>query len=615
MAELVFRIDAAEPARRELEISLEIPAAAFPGPGAGDRELFLPTWTPGSYLIREYARQLGPVEVVPGGGAQPIRCEKVAKNRFRLPETSGAMTVRYRVYAHELSVRTAHVDDLQAYWNHACLLLWPVGAQALAARILITLPADWSHACALPETAATSVADTTAPARPGSRTICLHAENLDRAIDAPFLAGRLHRLDWDILGVPHSVACSGLGSVAVPASLQQDFNAIVQTAADVFGGSLPYGRYLFQCLFTDSGHGGLEHADSTTLLMSRTALHDRKGYLEFLSLAAHELFHAWNVKRMRPRELWQYDYENENYTRLLWLMEGWTAYFDDLLTLRAGIASREEYLRALADNLDRMRGNQGRFVLSLEESSFDAWIRLYRPDENTRNSSQNYYGNGAVAAACLDLRIRKLTGGARGLDHVVRQLFERTFGAGRGYTREDVDAVLHEVAGPAATETLHQLVDGELDPDLHAVFADVGIKVVDDGAGSPFLGLTFEAGGTTVAAIQRGSAADAAGLAPQDELLALQSLRVNGGTWRGVLAAVARVGEPLSVLYSRRGMIGTCYAIPTASPGSLRLVPAPEANAEQVALRDSWLATRLPIQPTGPAGQADQEAAGSEPRV
>ena len=586
MAELAFRIDVTDPARRELEVTLEVPAGVVPaGP---DRQLFLPTWTPGSYLIREYARQLGPVELVRDEPQPLIRCEKVGKNRFRLPESAGeAFRVRYRVYAHELSVRTADVGDTHAYWNHACVLLWPVAADQHGARIEVEMPGHWTHACSLP-----SVVPTAPPVdHRDTRTICLVARDIDHAIDSPFLAGQLLRMDWDILGVPHTVVCSGLAGVAPPISLQQDITAIVQSAAAVFGGTLPYERYLFTCLFTDSGHGGLEHAESTTLLMSRTALHDRKGYLEFLSLAAHELFHAWNVKRMRPVEFWRYDYENENYTRLLWLIEGWTAYFDDLLTLRAGLSRRDEYLGTLAENLDRMRSSPGRFVLSLEESSHDAWIRLYRPDENTRNSSQNYYGNGAVAAACLDLRIRQLTRGQSSLETVIRRLFEQTLGAGRGYSRSDVEAVLADVAGRPAVQALASLVDGPLDPDLPGMFHSVGIQVVEEGAGSPFLGITFEGGGTSIASVQRGSAAHDSGLAPGDEILALQGLRVRAGNWKAVLSAVARVGQSLEVLYVRRGVIGTCRAVPSASQGTIRLSPSPDATAEQVALRETWLMT------------------------
>lgn len=582
MAELVFRIDVADPTLREVEVTLEIPANAFAA--EGERVLFLPTWTPGSYLIREYSRHLGPVELLDADGVPIARCLKVSKNRFRIGASHGEpIRLRYRVYAHELSVRTAHIDDRHAYWNHACLLLWPVDRPDCSARIMVDLPADWSHACAL-----TQVAADPAPT-PACQRIALQAHDLDEVVDSPFLAGHLHRLDWSILGTAHTVVLDGLEGVPVPATLQRDFAAIVQSAAAVFGGTLPYQRYLFQCLFTDRGHGGLEHAESTTLLMSRTALHDRKGYLEFLSLAAHELFHAWNVKRMRPAELWRFDYENENYTRLLWLMEGWTAYFDDLLTLRAGLSIREEYLAALAGNIDRMRAGQGRFVLSLEESGFDAWIRLYRPDENTRNSSQNYYGNGAVAAACLDLTIRKISNGARSLDDVIRTIYHRTYEVGRGYRRADVDDVLREIAGEEAVATLANLVDGVLDPDLESVFAAVGIAVVAEGAGAPFLGITFESGGTVVASVQREAPAHLAGIAPGDEVLALQGLRVTSGNWREVLTSAGRVGEPLAVLHSRRGVIAERVAQPTPSPGTIRLVPKADASAEQIAMRNGWL--------------------------
>ncbi len=584
VALLDYQLDATRPSHRHLSVTAEFPLDAW-GQDTSFPEVFLPVWTPGSYLVREYSRHLGRVLAEDAATGVPIACEKVAKNRLRLDARARPerIRLRYIVYAHELSVRTADLTDQHAYWNHACLLLWPATVGPCRARLEIHLPPGWTAATALPPAAGTDSAA-------AGTVLHFAADDLDHAVDSPFLAGcSLQILEWRVLGVVHRVALDGLGRVPPPPTLQQDLTAIIEAAAAIFGGRLPYEHYVFQCLFTARGHGGLEHSNSTTLLASRTALHDRKGYCEFLSLAAHELFHAWNVKRMRPREFWCYDYEQENYTSMLWLVEGWTAYYDDLLCLRAGRFTREEYLDALAVNLNAMRASEGRFRLSLAESSFDAWIRLYRPDENTRNSSQNYYTHGAAAAACLDLTIRLATGGDRSLDDVIRTLYASTYARGRGFTRDDVDAAVLESGGAPAVETLRGFVDGVLDPDAQGLLGRFGVDTRITGADRPFLGISFEAGGTIVASVHAGSPADLAGIAPGDEILAIQGLRVDSSSWQDVYRAVARVGQALDILWARRGIIGTGSALPTPGQGTLQLSVSATATPEQLQLRDGWL--------------------------
>ncbi len=581
---LDFCIDATRPELRELLVTLEfdLPDRA----GAEPVQLFLPTWTPGSYLIREYARHLGRVAAMDAADRTALPCHKVAKNRFELhpAPTTRRVRVSYRVYAHELTVRTADVTADHAFWNHACVLLWPVEAAGWTARIRVEHRADWRLACSLPrEAAATPVA--------GDHTAAttLLATDLDAAIDAPCLVGTFQQLEWRVDGVAHGVALDGLATVSLPPTLLDDLTRIVVQARRVFGGALPYRSYLFLCLFSDTGHGGLEHRDSSTLLASRTACAGGKGYREFLGLAAHELFHAWNVKRMRPAQFWRYDYEHENHTELLWLIEGWTAYYDDLLCRRAGLLGREEYLQLLGKNIDTLRATPGRHALSLSESSFDAWIRLYRPDANTRNSSQNYYLNGSLAALCLDAFLRHHSDGAASLDDVVRRLYADTHEQGRGYTRHDVDVALAAYGGPAAVEFLATLVDGPLDPDFAAVLAPLGIRVTSEPGDRPHLGVTFTPGGTTIASVETGTPAHVAGLAPGDELLAVQELRVDAARWGEIWKAVARAGEPVAVLLSRRGVIRTCSVTPEPSRGTTKLQIDPDAPPRRLRVLEGWL--------------------------
>lgn len=601
---LRFVLDATRPETRHLRVALEFDTQTS-DPGAPSIELFLPTWTPGSYLVREYSRHLSRVRALDAASGEPLPCAKSAKNRFTIAIAPSTRRVRveYSVHAHELSVRTADLTAGHAYWNHACVLLWPVGQPNVGAEILVRKPAGWRLACSLPRRTADSRVLPWPTAATGSGATLqtaveetLVAASLDEAVDAPCLVGTGAWLEFVVEGVPHGVVLDGLGGLTAPSSLPQDLSAIVRAAAGVFGGRLPYAHYLFLCLFTAEGHGGLEHGESTTLLVSRTALRTDKGYREFLSLAAHELFHAWNVKRLRPTEFWNYDYEHENYTELLWLIEGWTAYYDDLLCLRAGLTSVDEYLAVAARNITGMRSAPGRFRLSLAESSFDAWIRLYRPDANTKNSSQNYYGNGAVAAMCLDLQLRAATAGRSCLDDVLRSLYAATFAAGRGYRREDVFAAVASIGGPECVAALRAWTEGVLDPDLAILLAPFGLRLVPKDAGRPFLGLSFEAGKTTVATVQADTPAEASGIAPGDEILALAGLRVDSDRWGDVLQAVATVGQPIEVLLARRGVVAQLVITPSAGVGALTIERDPGAGAAAVSLRDAW----LPNQRTAP---------------
>lgn len=567
----------------ELSVALEIPMPADVR-DRGRFELFLPTWTPGSYLIREFAKHLSRVEAKDAGNGTPLPLRKIAKNRFEVLETRQVERLRidYRVYAHELTVRTADVTGDHAFWNHACILLWPVGDDNREARITLDLPAGWDVATALPRSAEPSRVQVT------RQRITLLASGMEHAFDSPVLTGTVQRVPWTTRGIPHEVVLDGLEGVAPPPTLAQDLHRIVEVAADVFGLPLPYERYVFLCLFAADGHGGLEHSESTTLLFSRTSLRSDKGYREFLALAAHELFHAWNVKRLRPAEFWRYDYEQENYTSLLWLLEGWTAYYDDLLCLRAGLLTPADYLGIVAKSIQSLWNTPGRRQSSLHESSFDAWIRLYRPDENTRNSSLNYYAHGAIAAMCMDLEVRAVTNGARCLDHVLRHLYANTFTAGRGFTEHDVWAAFEAIADARVAEQARRLVHDHLEPNLGEVLAGIGVKLELRDTERPHLGLQFDAGATTVGSVTRDSPAHRAGLQPGDEILAIHNLRVTSTTWPDVFQAVAAVGRPLEVLFARRGAVRSTSATPEPGQGTVTLTLA-EASEAIASLRNGWL--------------------------
>jgi predicted metalloprotease with PDZ domain len=592
---LRFEIDVQNPALRQIGVSLEADVQAWPAvestPPSPDRiglVLFLPTWTPGSYLVREYSRHLSHPVVEDADTGEILACEKVTKNRFRIDAraTTRTMRIRYRVYAHELTVRTADLTADHAYWNHACVLLWPVDALEQKATVVVRMPVSWSLVSALEQHPPGQAESRGAQ---GARATRLNAQSFDELVDSPCLAGALEVHSFEVAGVRHTIALDGLGSVRPPDGLVEDFTAVVRAAAAVFGGCLPYPNYLFQCLFAADGHGGLEHANCTTLLASRTALRSEKGYREFLALAAHELFHAWNVKRLRPVEFWRYDYEHENYTRFLWLIEGWTAYYDDLLCVRAGLTSVPDYLATVATSVNAMLTGPGRLQLSLADSSFDAWIRLYRPDENTRNSSQNYYGNGAIAALCLDLALRHATGGRNSLDDVLRSLLANTFEQGRGYTTADVHGALATIGGDELVTQLRTWIEGPLEPRLAESLAVVGVRMTMRDTERPSLGVTFESGSTVIATVAYGSAAEVGGLQPGDEILAIENLRVDASRWPDVVASVTAIDQQASVLHARRGYIRTALVTPRSGIGTVAFELDEAAGEAQVALRESWL--------------------------
>jgi len=594
LSELSFRLDVREPARRCIAVSLEADLDVLvrtPAPGGQPSRvvLFMPTWTPGSYLIREYSRHMGPVAAVDVHSGCPIVCTKIGKNRFAIECPPGCHRVRfsYEVYAHELTVRTADVTPEHAYWNHACVLVWPLGRPELPATIAVRTPSGWDVATSLRRISCS-----------GDETV-FAACNMDEAMDSPFLAGRFQRLDLRIRDVPHQIVLEGLGDVPVPENFVASVSAIVERTAEVFGGELPYRNYLFLCLFAEEGHGGLEHRDSTTLLSARTALRSGKTYQSFLGLLAHEFFHVWNVKRMRPEEFWAYDYETENYTSLLWLAEGFTAYYDDLICLRAGVLEVDDYLAILGQSLTTCLSASGRQKQSLSAASYDAWIRLYRPDENTRNSTQNYYVNGSLAALSLDLTIRSATDGRRNLDDALRQLYRATYTRGRGYRRSDVEQCLAEAAGRDLKTILTQLVDGPLDPDFSTLFPSFGLELTNKDRDKPYLGLSFDKG-TTIGQVSDDGPAFRSGLAPGDEILALADLRVTADRWQETMASVGVIGKPLRVLVSSRGRIVERVVTPSANPiGTITVAEAPNPSGRQLALRDGWLG-RDRIERSGP---------------
>ena len=451
--------DAAEQARQAaaapepLRYTLSFPApqthyveveASVPTRGRPQIELEMAVWTPGSYLVREFSRHVEDVRASAGGQERPV--EKTAKNRWRVQTGSApSVSVRYRVYGREMSVRTNFIEADFALINSAATFLTLADDTGPRPHeVALTLPAEWK---------------TTMTGLPEAADGLQHhyrAADFDTLVDSPIVAGNPAVYEFSVQGKPHFLVNVGEGGVWDGPRSAADAQRIVETQA-AFWGQLPYDKYVFINMITE-GTGGLEHRNSTVLMTSRWRTRARRGYVDWLSLVSHEFFHAWNVKRLRPVELGPFEYERENYTRTLWVAEGLTDYYGDLLAVRAGVITPEEYLVALSETIASLQTTPGRLSQSVEEASFDAWIRYYRQDENTPNTTISYYTKGAVIGFLLDLEIRKATNNSRSLDDLMTEAYARYSGA-KGYTSAEFRALASEVAGVDLSAWLRTALD------------------------------------------------------------------------------------------------------------------------------------------------------------
>jgi predicted metalloprotease with PDZ domain len=552
-------------------------------------ELAMPVWTPGSYLVREYSRHVQEIEVSDAERGKALRWTKTRKNRIRieLPPDCKKVLVTYRVFANELTVRTADVADEHALVNAACVLYWPTGAAGQRARVVWEVPPGWLVASPLVRNGV----------EPGP-SVAWDAASLEELVDSPMLGGKLEVLSFRVLGKPHVFVLEGLAGVPAAPSLVADTTKIIEQAERVFGVGLPYERYQFLAAFTDQGRGGLEHRDCCALVSPRTTFEPRKSYEEFLGLVAHEFFHVWNVKRMRPADLWAVDLEQENYTTLLWVAEGMTSYYDDLLCRRAGLLSVERYLGILADSIADVLRTPGRLVHTLSQASFDAWIKFYRPDENSRNSSHSYYVSGSLAALILDLQIRSRSAGARSLDDAMALLYRSTFLEGRGYAREDVVHCLNQAAAADLSPLVHALVDRPFNPDFAELLAPFGLELKFDAGTTPYFGVQFKPDSLVLANVVAGGPAAAGGLSPGDELLGLNGQRVTHQNWSQVVESSCRAAAKASVLLARRSVLLERTVVPAVDPvGTPSLKQRQDPTQLQRSLQESWLAIPRAPQP------------------
>jgi predicted metalloprotease with PDZ domain len=553
----------------------------------GAVELSMAAWTPGSYLIREFARHVQDLSLADGTG-RAIEVVKVAKDRWRASVTGDELVVRYLVYGWELTVRTNHIDESHAFLNGAPTYLWIEALRGEPVEIVVEPPAGWEVATALEG----------GPTR-------FRAVDLDELLDSPLHLGPGAIAETAAAGRPLRLATWGSPYPASPTVGEQllaDVRKIVETHAQLFGG-VPYQAYTFLLMLAPGTYGGLEHRASAAVLSSPFAFTSRKTYEELLELLSHEFFHTWNVKRIRPRPLGPFDYGREAYTRSLWVMEGLTSYYDRYALRRAGLQSVKRYLDRLLEDWGKLLATPGRHKQSVLDSSFDAWIKLYRPDENSVNSTVSYYLKGSLVCLALDLEIRRRSGGRRGLDDVVRHLW-------RSYGERDLpfeDAEVEREFSRASELDLSDLfarwVRGREDPDLAGALLGAGLLLKathpkdEDVEGPPaWLGINARTDGarTFVASVPSGGPAAEHGLYAGDEIVALDGYRVDERALDRRIAS-RRAGERVRLTVFRRDELHELEVVlRERPPDKLEIVPVEDPTSEQAALHQAWLGEAHP---------------------
>ncbi|UOQ77109.1 PDZ domain-containing protein [Hymenobacter sp. 5516J-16] len=501
----------------------------------------MPVWAPGSYLVREFAKNVEGFEAT--AGTEKLRVEKVTKNTWRIYHPKARnFAVRYRVYAFELSVRTSFIDAAHGYLNGTSVFMYPAEEKQLPSTLEVKPAAGWSQV-------STSL-------KPAGGTFTYRAANYDELADSPIEIGNQKIYTFTANGTPHTVAMFGDPKVDT-ARLTRDMQRVCEQAQKVVGQN-PLDRYVFIVHNIDRGTGGLEHLFSTTLSVSRNAYSSEAGWKGFLGLVAHEYFHLWNVKRIRPVALGPFNYDQENYTRMLWVSEGGTEYFSNLIVQRAGFVSPDEYLGDLSNGINRVENTPGNRQQSAAESSFDAWIKYYRPNENSSNTGISYYDKGEVIGAVLDLMIINETKGQKNLDDVMRYLYDQYYKKlGRGFTDEEYQDAVAKVAGRRFDDFFRRHVYGvETLPYEQALgYAGLQLRVAPAAATEASLGASVSpAGGKqTVTSVVREGSAWQGGLSVGDEILAVDGARVTDDVNR--LLANRAPGSEVKLLVNRDGLV------------------------------------------------------------
>ena len=620
MADILYRLSLPDP--RTHLVSVEMEAGGVHEPVS----LVMPAWTPGSYLIREFARNVVQLDAT-DGARTPLPYQKTDKHTWRIEAPAdGTLRARWVVHADDLTVRTSHVDGSHASIIGAGVFMFLDGRQGEPVEVQVHAPQGWRVTTALEQVGEGRY----------------RAADFDELVDSPLEIGVHQVVQWLVNGVPHQYAIWGRGN-ADPRRLAQDTTRIVLAEREIFG-TLPYPHYTFLLHLSSGGGGGLEHRNCTSLLADRWGFRGM-AYESFLGLAAHELFHAWNGKRIRPAALGPFDYTRENYTRDLWVVEGITTYYTDLLLRRAGLIPQQRYLEKLAESISRFQTLPGRAVQPLADASFDAWIKFYRPDSNTPNATISYYQKGALVAMMLDLTIRGGTANARSLDDVLRALWERYGARDEGFPEGAVEAVAEEVAGFSLRAFFDRTLRSTSELDYDSALAAVGLRLVPAHLAGPPMGaparppvaaeggaaggapkgpppgwrppppppfgapppmpgnresrtgltLRHEGSRLVVVNVLAGTAGWEAGVNAGDELVALDGFRIPSPDWLNARLLEFKPGVQVGLTVFRRDELLTLpLRVDAGPPQRMVLRPVPDATEQQQAVLAHWLRQVVP---------------------
>lgn len=578
MPDIHYHIAMPEPWTHEFHVTVEVRDYA------GDvAEFQLPVWTPGSYLIREYSRHVSNFRAETLVG-ESLPWERTDKSTWTVDAGAASpFRLRYRVYAFDWSVRTSHLTGEHGCFNGTNVFMYLVGYKEAPATLAIEPYGDWHVSIALPQ----------------DERGRFHAGSYDELVDSPAEIGTHRRLYFQALDIPHEIAIYGHGNEDVD-QIRDDMKRIVETTATLFGDALPYDRYLFIVHLGDGLFGGLEHKASTTLAYDRWRFRPEKKYERFQRLTAHEFFHTWMVKRIRPHNLDPFDYTQEVYTPLLWVMEGFTRYYDTLLTLRAGLLSPERFREVWADFIATYRNQPGRFALSVADASRLAWIKHYRKDENAVNSQISYYLKGGLLALMLDLDIRRRAENERSLDDVVRALWQQYGARDIGFTPQEFQAVLEQVAMCEYDEFMAKYVEGTDELPLEDYLDAAGLRLEMQAKKKEpetwlGIGLTKKGGRLNVKHVRRDGPAYNADVYAQDEIVALSGYRVDSSKKLKKLLKEYEQGETVTLhLFRDDRLIMREVELAERPPHDATLTPVEEPTRAQRALYEAWMGAKWP---------------------
>jgi predicted metalloprotease with PDZ domain len=506
----------------------------------------LPVWAPGSYMVREFSRHINTVKAFALSGGE-LKVIKTAKNAWEVMlDGCDGFSVKYDVYAFETGVRTSFLDETHGFVSGPSLFMYLDGKKELGGNLTIHLPTAFKKV----STGLTRIESTDSKASIQRFSF----DSYDQLVDCPIEIGNQIEFEFTAAGVVHLVCMYGVGNYN-PDQLKKDMARLIEEETKVVGIN-PNKRYVFIVHNGVGGDGGLEHANSAVLSVDRWT-YDGPNYLNFLNLVAHEYFHLWNVKRIRPIALGPFNYDQEVYTRLLWVMEGFTSYYDELLMRRAGFYAQDEMLKKIQSAINYVEASVGARVQPVAHASFDAWIKAYRPNENSANTTMTYYSRGMVLAAVFDAWIIKHSNGKAGLDDVMRTLYNTFYLAkGRGFTDEEFKAVLEQYTGSDLTDFFAKYIDGTEVIPYANYFLPLGIDVSDVGTVKPVFGANVaeEDGHVIVKNIRANSAAEDAGLSVNDEVLACMDYRVDKELLEAMVNGAA-IGDQFELLIARAGIL------------------------------------------------------------